>query len=165
MLFCNHIRVLRMESSSEFSWSMVVSGPVPSLWAQVQVKSQVSFGCNLLLHPISWGGGDTWWRFCWSSMPHGAVFLIILTANGHYKPFLLRTPQFTWCPQSFNDMRRTGGNNDKTRRTIRARRWHTGCHPGRLWKNADGLDPALTKALSVMTSNIIKVIDWKTQPG
>ncbi|XP_045931245.1 uncharacterized protein LOC123986873 isoform X2 [Micropterus dolomieu] len=68
-------------------------------------------------------------------------------------------------PQSFDEMGRTRGNKDKK---------DVPSEPGddnvtqdgdqTEFDTADGLDPALAKTLSIMTSNIIKVIDEKLSP-
>ena len=118
-----------------------------------------------------WEGVTWWWwaeqRFCQSSVPLGTIFLTILTTAVRYKPFLLWTSQAmsleTFWPQSFNKMGRARGNRDK--RDVPS-------EPGddtqdgdqAEFETVDGLDPAFAKALSVMTSNIIKVIDEKLSP-
>ncbi|CAB1436489.1 unnamed protein product [Pleuronectes platessa] len=66
-------------------------------------------------------------------------------------------------PQSFDEMGRTRGNKDKKDALSEP---GDDTHDGDLAEpdSADGLDPALAKALNVMTSNIIKVIDEKLGP-
>lgn len=65
-------------------------------------------------------------------------------------------------PQSFDKMGRTRGNKDKKDApSDTGDDTQDGDQPE---GTVDGLDPALAKALSVMTSNIIKVIDEKLSP-
>lgn len=66
-------------------------------------------------------------------------------------------------PQSFDKMGRTRGNKDK--KDVPSEPSYETQDGGQAeFENVDGLDPALVKALSVMTSNIVKVRDEKLSP-
>lgn len=61
-------------------------------------------------------------------------------------------------PQSFDKMGRTRGNKDKKDTPSELGNDSQDGDQAEI-ENAEGLDPALAKALGIMTSNIIKVID------
>lgn len=66
-------------------------------------------------------------------------------------------------PQFFDKMGRTRRNKDKTD-ALSEHSDNTQDGDQADGDTADGLDPALAKARSIMTSNIIKVIDEKLSP-